>query len=323
MKIGIVGSGLIVEVFLEAVKRIDSIHAAAICVRERRMERALELSQKYSIRRQYTDYDQMLEDPEIDFVYIALPNRLHYEYAAKALKKHINVLVEKPAVLTTMEFAELARLAEEHQLFLFECITTIHLPNFQDIKKRIGEIGTIHTVEANYTQYSSRYDQFKQGIITNIFNPAMGGGALMDINQYNAHFAVGMWGTPEDVCYYPNISNGIDISGVLILRYPNFICSCIGAKDSHGLSHVTIHGEKGFIHMDSAPNECRHYKIKTAKNVETVNLQQQDNRLYYELCAFSDMYERRDYDSMRLLLEHSKQVVSILEKARKFARMSF
>jgi scyllo-inositol 2-dehydrogenase (NADP+) len=100
------------------------------------MERALELSQKYSIRRQYTDYDQMLEDPEIDFVYIALPNRLHYEYAAKALKKHINVLVEKPAVLTTMEFAELARLAEEHQLFLFECITTIHLPNFQDIKKK-------------------------------------------------------------------------------------------------------------------------------------------------------------------------------------------
>ena len=150
----------------------------------------------------------------------------------------------------------------------------------------------------------------------------MGGGALMDINQYNVHFAVGIWGTPKDVCYYPNLSNGIDTSGVLVLRYPNFVCSCIGAKDSHGLSHVTIHGEKGSIHMESAPNECGCYEIKIANNIKMVNLQQ-ENRLYYELCAFSDMYDRRDYDSMHLLLEHSKQVVGVLEKARKFARMSF
>lgn len=324
MKIGIVGAGPIVEVFLEAVKRIDSIHPAAICVRERRKDRALELSERYGIRRQYTDYKRMLNNPEIDFVYIALPNRLHYEYAAQALENHVNVLLEKPAVLTAAEFAELARLAEENRLFLFECITTVHLPNFQDMKKRIGEIGTIHTVEANYTQYSSRYDQFRQGVVTNIFNPAMGGGALMDINQYNVHFAVGMWGEPEDVCYYPNISsNGIDTSGVLILRYRNFLCSCIGAKDSHGISHVAIHGENGYIHMNSAPNECGCYEIKTTNGDETVNLQKQDNRLYYELCEFSDIYDRRDYKKRNLFLEHSGRVAGVLEKARKFARMSF
>lgn len=135
MKIGIVGAGLIVEVFLEAVKRIGALRPEAICVREGRMDRALELSEKYGIRTQYTDYAQMLNDPEIDFVYIALPNRLHYGYAAQALKSHVNVLVEKPAVLTAAEFKELARLAEENRLFLFECITTVHLPNFQDIKK--------------------------------------------------------------------------------------------------------------------------------------------------------------------------------------------
>ena len=323
MKIGIVGAGKIVEVFLEAVKRIDSLHPVAICVREGRMSRALELSERHGISRQYTDYERMLNDPEIDFVYIALPNRLHYEYAAQALKNHVNVLLEKPAVLTASEFTVLARLAEENRLFLFECITTVHMPNFQDMKKRIGEIGTIHTVEANYTQYSSRYDQLRQGVVTNIFNPAMGGGALMDINQYNVHFAVGMWGEPEDVCYYPNISNEIDTSGILILRYQNFLCSCIGAKDSYGVSHVAIHGENGYIHMDSAPNECGCYEIKTVNGVENVNLQKQNNRLYYELCEFLDIYNRRDYEKRNLLLEHSGLVTGVLEKARKFARMSF
>ncbi|QNK42295.1 Gfo/Idh/MocA family protein [Caproicibacter fermentans] len=322
MKIGIVGAGLIVEVFLEAVKRIGALRPEAICVREGRMDRALELSEKYGIRTQYTDYAQMLNDPEIDFVYIALPNRLHYGYAAQALKSHVNVLVEKPAVLTAAEFKELARLAEENRLFLFECITTVHLPNFQDIKKRIGEIGPIRTVEANYTQYSSRYDQFRQGVVTNIFNPAMGGGALMDLNQYNVHFAVGMWGEPEEVCYYPNLRNGIDTSGVLVLRYRNFLCSCIGAKDSHGDSHVAIHGENGCIRVGSAPNECRFYEIKTDGGAETVN-RQQDNRLYYELCNFSDIYDRRDYEKRNLLLEHSGRVAGVLEKARQFARMSF
>lgn len=323
MNIGIMGAGPIVEAFLQTAEKIDTVNVTAICIREKSKNRAEELSAKYNINRQYVDYMQMIRDPEIDFVYIALPNKLHFEFAEIALKNNINVLLEKPATLYTSELKELARLAKENSLFLFECITTIHLPNFQDIKKRLYEIGTIHTVEANYTQYSSRFDKLKQGMVTNIFNPAMGGGALMDINEYNVHFAVGLWGEPESVYYYPNMMNDIDTSGILLLKYKHFLCSCIGAKDSHGKSHVAIHGENGYIYMRTAPNECKSYEIKTASGIETVNLQKQDDRLYYELCNFSDIYDKRDYSSRDLFLKHSMHVVNVMEKARKAAGLNF
>ena len=82
---------------------------------------------------------------------------------------------------------------------MIEAIINQYLENFKVIKDSLSEIGDIKIVNINYSQYSSRYDAFKQGEIAPAFNPEMGGGALRDLNIYNIHLLVGLFGNPNRV----------------------------------------------------------------------------------------------------------------------------
>ena len=107
----------------------------------------------------------------------------------------------------------------------------------------------------NYSQYSSRYDAYLEGDITHSFDPAYYGGSLYDINVYNIHYCVGLFGEPKDATYYPNIGpNGIDTSGTLVMEYDGFSAVCTGSKDSDSPGYVCVQGEKGFMKVDSKPN---------------------------------------------------------------------
>jgi predicted dehydrogenase len=137
MKIGIVGSGKIVNHILSALSESQNTRCSAICVREQSKEKAFYLMQEYSIDHLFTDYDLFLCSDEYDFVYIGLPNRLHYSYALKALQAGKNVICEKPFTIHESELTELVILAKEKNLFLFEAITTLFQPNFLLFKERI------------------------------------------------------------------------------------------------------------------------------------------------------------------------------------------
>src|SRR5699024_5608849 len=105
---------------------------------------------------------------EIDFVYIASPNSLHFEQAKLALEHGKNVICEKPFTSTVKEAEKLISLAKEKGLMLFEAITTIHLPNYQAIKAQLSQVGTLKVVHCNYSQYSSRYTKLIQGELPNV-----------------------------------------------------------------------------------------------------------------------------------------------------------
>ena len=99
------------------------------------------------------------------------------DYAKQALLAGKHVICEKPFTLHLEEFEELIKLAQEKELLLIEAIINQYLENFKVIKDSLSEIGDIKIVNINYSQYSSRYDAFKQGEIAPAFNPEMGGGA--------------------------------------------------------------------------------------------------------------------------------------------------
>ncbi len=97
------------------------------------------------------------------------------------------------------ELDELIKIAKQQNCLLFEAITNQYLPTYQDIKEKLNEIGKIGIISSNYSQYSSRYDAFKRGEILPVFDVNQSGGALMDLNIYNIHFVVGLFGKPKNV----------------------------------------------------------------------------------------------------------------------------
>ena len=199
MKLGIIGSGMIVYDLLTFIDIIDEIELTAILGRKESQEKIETLINKHHIKKAYYDYDELLNDDEIDTIYVALPNHLHYEYTKKALLHNKHVICEKPFTSTLEEFDILSNYAREHSLFLFEAIVTAHMPNYLKIKEQISRLGTIRMVQCNFSQYSSRYDKFLNGETPNVFSPAFSGGALADINIYNLHFVIGLFGKPLNV----------------------------------------------------------------------------------------------------------------------------
>ena len=192
MKLAIIGSGMIVNDFLTMIGDIPKIHLEAIVGTDRSSDKMELLKNKYGIRQVLTSYEECLKNKNIDTVYIALPNHLHFSFAKQAILSKKNVICEKPFTLKSSEMRELRELALANKVLLLEAITNQYLTNYKKIKESLKAIGTIKIVECNYSQYSSRYDAFKKGEILPAFNPKMGGGALMDINIYNIHFV-----TPE------------------------------------------------------------------------------------------------------------------------------
>lgn len=94
MKIGIAGNGKIVHEMIGAIKNIQDLEIVAICSRPQSRQKAEEIADKFNIAKIYTDYNQMLEDGEIDFIYVAVANSVHYEYTKKALEAGKNVICE-------------------------------------------------------------------------------------------------------------------------------------------------------------------------------------------------------------------------------------
>ncbi|MEO1770488.1 Gfo/Idh/MocA family protein [Candidatus Enterococcus ferrettii] len=318
MKIATIGTGMIAEEFLKVQQYIPDIEVTALCTTERSYEKGVALQKKYRVNEVFSDYTLCLEQGIFDTVYIATPNHLHYEQALNALIKGKNVICEKPFALHSEELTILSSLADQSKLILVEAITNQYLENYKIIKNYLSEIGEIRVVEFNYSQYSSRYDQFRKGIILPAFDPQKGGGALRDLNVYNIHLAVGLFGKPVDVNYFGNIKMDIDTSGILILDYSGFHVVCVAAKDSFGNNISTIQGEEGTIFIKGSTNTLPTIIIeKKGQKRKKFDENPSFHRMYKEFTEFINMIKYKDFSYRDVKLEQSKAVLEIIDNALK------
>ena len=169
MNIGILGTGSIARTMAAEFTKVPAFRCEAVCSRQQATGEAL--AQQFGIPKVYTDYDAMLADPDIELVYIATPNSLHYGQTKAALLAGKNVLCEKPFVPTVAEADELIALAKEKHLFLFEAITTAHHPNYALVKQYLDDIGSLRIVSCTFCQYSSRYDALLSLSLIHISEP--------------------------------------------------------------------------------------------------------------------------------------------------------
>jgi len=315
MNLGIVGAGMIVKDFLSFTHELPEIKLEAIVARN--IENLKNLQSMHNIKEIFTDLDECLSSPSIDTIYVAVPNNLHYSVAKKALEAGKNVICEKPFTLNYHETVELFELAESKNLILIEAITNQYLPNYLEIKENLSQIGNIRLVECNFSQLSSRYEAFKKGIIAPVFDKNQGGGVLGDLNIYNIHFVVGLFGAPKNSEYYPNIVREVDTSGILILEYDEFKVVCIAAKDTYNNSYANIQGDKGLIKVIGTLNEVPNYIIKNNEVEMKVNKNIHKHRMYSEFKKFIDVIDNKDFDFMQKQKEHSLAVMEIFYKSRK------
>lgn len=321
MNIGILGTGSIARTMAAEFAKVPAFRCEAVCSRQQATGEAL--AQQFGIPKVYTDYDAMLADPDIELVYIATPNSLHYAQTKAALLAGKNVLCEKPFVPTVAEADELIALAKEKHLFLFEAITTAHHPNYALAKQYLDDIGSLRIVSCTFCQYSSRYDALLSGQVPPVFDPACCGGALMDLNLYNVHFVVGLFGEPMLVSYHPNLyRNGIDTSGILLLEYPDFICQCTGAKDCAAPGSVQLIGDAGRILIEPGSSNCQKLVVNR-KGKEPYVSDISDTPWRFEVLNVSSFLIVPQDTVKERRIRAMRSAVAVLEAARKDAHLDF
>ena len=322
IRLGTIGTGFIVHYILDNVKRIPGIDLEAVYSRS--WDRGNALAQKYGADKVYTDMDAFLNDPAVNFVYIATPNLLHYSHAKRALLAGKNVILEKPFTTKLDHARELVELARQKGLYLIDAVPTAFLPNMDVLRQHLPEIGRIRLVMGNYSQYSSRYDKVLAGEKPNIFNWDFAGGCLMDINFYNIYLNVALFGKPEQGIYTPNIKPGLgDTSGCLTLRYPDFVSQCIGAKDTWGVNFFQIEGEKGYIYIAGDPSAVESVRVVTRDGDKTYNFQPESNRWFYEVQEITRYVLENNREAFEIRLNAMLDVIDTMEQARLGAGIRF
>ena len=317
MKLGIIGAGMIAQEVLTFIGEIENIEVVAIAATPRSAEKLRDLSEKYGISKYYTAYEELLANPEIEVVYVALPNNLHYEVMDKALDAGKDIICEKPFTANVNQALKIFKKAETKGKIILEATSNRFIPNALRVKEEISKLGKIKIVSFNYSQYSSRYDRFKAGDIAPAFSLENAGGALMDLNIYNIDYVINLFGRPKDVRYFPNIEKSIDTSGICLLDYEDFKAVCIGAKDSSASLINTIQGEGGTIEIPGAINNFGSYKIKkTGGDYEEFNENEEKSRLYYEFVEFEKIIRARDMERVERLKEITLITAETLNQAR-------
>nr|WP_305182409.1 Gfo/Idh/MocA family oxidoreductase [uncultured Schaedlerella sp.] len=320
--LGTIGSGSIVHTILDQVNVTDGIRLTAVY--SRMEEKGKQLAAEYGAGRVYTDLDAFLADEEINTVYIASPNLLHYEQTRKALLAGKHVICEKPFCTKADQARELTALAKEKRLFLADAVPTAYLPNLEVLKRELPKVGKVRLVLGNYSQYSSRYDLVLHGEVPNVFNPEYGGGCLMDINFYNVYLNAALFGKPLSSVYYPNRRGELaDTSGVLIMQYDGFVSSSAGAKDTWGVNYFQIEGEKGHIYIRDGSNGLAEIRVVTKDSEETFDQQDNPEWRFYEVQKLTECMLAGDYEAVYGRLDVMIHVIEILEEARKKAGILF
>lgn len=261
-KFGIMGAGSIAQRFCDAIKNLDCAEVGAIASKSEK--RAQEFAEKNNIKEYYNSYETMLNESDIDAVYVATTNNFHYENVLLCLKYNIPVVCEKPLAMTAIEAKEIFDISRNKNIFVMEAMWSHFLPSNIKVRELISEgvIGDVISADFNFgfNAYSGH----------RVFDPQTGGGALYDVGVYGIEGLMYLIDKPVDEimpCIAYN-DDGIDTTDHVILRMGNCLAHVQSSITTNLKNDAWIYGTKGMIHMETA-HACRKFILTMNDGTQT------------------------------------------------------
>lgn len=282
INMAIMGVGNIARQMAAAINGLEG-QVCAYGVASRSLERAEAFAKEWHFQRAYGSYEELAEDPEVDLVYIATPHAMHYDNARLCVEHGRAVLVEKAFTANADQARELIRLARERHVFLTEAIWTRYLPARQIVESLLEEgiIGELLTLEAEFSVPLSH--------VRRMYDPALAGGALLDLGMYCLTFASMYFGNEiaQVESHAEKLDTGVDAADEIEYFYRD------GRKAHLRTSMVTgpinrgvIRGTRGRIEVDNLNNYAAIRVYGTAGNLlREPEIPPQINGYEYEVLA--------------------------------------
>lgn len=317
---GIIGLGKIAHKFaqdLEVGKNMR-LHAVA----SRSQERAEKFAATYGATHAYGSYEALMKCPDLDVVYIATPHTGHYENTIMCLENNIPVLCEKPFAMNWKQVEEMIKLAKEKQTFLMEALWTRFLPTTLKVLDIIesGEIGKVVSVKADFG-FKAHFDPDGR-----LFNPQLGGGALLDIGIYPVFLALLILGKPPTIKALASFgSTGVDEDCGMLFQYENgetaHLHTTLRAKTK---TEAFIYGEHGTIQIHSRWHGPSWFSVINEEGRPTNYHFDWDNNGYmYEAEHVVKCLEEQKKESDWMSHHFSSQLIQLLDEIRSICGIEY
>lgn len=310
---GIIGTGWIAHDFADA---LNEVNGEVYAVSNMNRPHLYAFAEEKHVLHPFEDPDEMINDPNIDIIYVATPHTFHYAYIKKALKAGKHVLCEKPITINAKQFDEVAKLAHDKHLILSEGFTLYHMPIYQKVHKLIdsGKLGEIKLIQINFGSLKDLNPENR------FFNKDLAGGALLDIGGYATAFAT------EFLSEYPEsittsvkfFETGVDEQSGIILKNSQgqmaiMSLSMRAKQPKRGL----VSGTGGYVEITDYPRADQADVTFTASAHEeehhTLSAGESRKALNYEVRDFQHYVDQgRDNGE----LEKSRQIAHILTSVR-------
>lgn len=322
MKYGVIGTGWIAKSFIDGARMLTQADFTAVYSRTE--ESGCRFAAENKIPKVYTSLEEFAKG-DFDAVYIASPNRLHYEQSKLMLQSGKHVICEKPITVEPEELEELQTLAKKNGLIYIEAIMYMFNPARELLKDAISKIGKITSVHFDFSQLSSKYPAYVRGELPNIFNPALATGCLMDLGIYCVYPALDLFGIPQKTTACAHfMESGADGSGNAALLYSDKLVNFTYSKLGQDRLGSQIFGDEGTITIESI-SKLTNMKL-IAKNGDTQEIigdVAKEKLMGYEAVGFEKFIANPDDPYYTVTSERALQVSRLIKEIRALSGIKF
>jgi predicted dehydrogenase len=312
MKVAILGSGSIAHKMAKTLIMMDGVEAYAVAARD--IDRAKVFAEKYGIKKAYGSYEEMVDDPEVDLVYISTVLPCHAEHMKLCLEHNKPVICEKPFTVNVAQAKEIIALGEQKRLLVAEAIWTRYLPMRKVLDDILasGIIGVPISLTANLGEAVSQYPR-----LTSL---DMCGGAFIDMGVYTVNFALMNFGSGIKEIHSSMIpyKTGVDAmsnttliydDGKMAMLHSNLLAWC----DKRGM----IFGEKGCLEILNI-NNCEGINVYNSENklVKTYKTPEQITGFEYQVDSCKRALESGKIECLEMPHKEIIKVMEIMDKVR-------
>jgi predicted dehydrogenase len=318
---GVIGPGNIANTFAKAIAA--STKGKILAVASRSKERAADFSKTYDIEKTYSDYEQMLADPEIDIIYIATPHNFHYQQAKMCLEAGKHVLVEKPSTVNAEQMQTLVELAQSKKLLLQEALWSRFMPSLSQLRQLLNEgiIGDIQYIQSEIGFAFQNRDKSR------MVKAELAGGSLLDLGIYSITVSqFFLQEHPDTVSAIGQLTDQqVDGHVLANMHYPSgrfaqFTCSML-AQTSNTMRIV---GTEGYVNLPACFWDTDKAEVfRDDKLIQTIDIPHPVNGFEYQIEQSMLCIEQNKLCSDLMSHHDSVEVLRVMDTIRKQIGVQF
>jgi predicted dehydrogenase len=318
---GIIGCGHIAEKFAESLQILPNANLKGVASKSEK--RAKQFADNFKVPYAFDSYDNLVHRNDIDVVYIATTHNFHFENAKLCLNNGKAVLCEKPLTVNAEETGKLIEMSRKNNIFLMEAFWTRFLPSTKKLMTLLADkiIGEVRMIKADFG-YNFPFEPESR-----VFNPALAGGALLDVGIYPINFAQMIYRSePEEVCSTASMSTtGIDEQSAYLLKYKNgemaLLHSAVNVETRHD---AWIYGTDGYIHVPKFYCADRVYVAAASSGkTETILLPYESTGYGYEALEVMKCISDGRIESEIMPHVESLKIMKLMDRMRKSWGMKY